>query len=117
MSRIPMSRIVAAEIFAVKPAELVARVRVPMWLAQGGKDFEVDPIADSTALVRAAKRGKTKLVLRRYADLDHLFKPEPGRSSPSRYVALGRPVDPGFVADLVAWAKDATKAKGTTKRR
>jgi len=106
-----------AEIFAVKPAELVARVRTPMWLAQGGKDFEVDPTADSTALVRAAKRGKAKLVLQRYADLDHLFKPEPGTSSPARYLAAGRPVDPGFVADLVAWAKSVTKPKAATKRR
>jgi pimeloyl-ACP methyl ester carboxylesterase len=105
-----------SEIFAVKPAELVARMRVPMWLAQGGKDFEVDPIADSTALARAAKRGKAKLVLRRYADLDHLFKPEPGTSSPSRYLALGRPVDPGFVADLVAWATSVTKPKAASKR-
>jgi pimeloyl-ACP methyl ester carboxylesterase len=100
-----------AEIFAVNPAELVAAARVPMWLAQGGKDFEVDPIADSTALVRAAKRGRAKLVLRRYADLDHLFKSEPGTSSPARYRLVGRPVDPGFLADLVTWTKSVTKRR------
>ena len=32
-------------------------------------------------------------------------------------VAPGRPVDPGFVADLVAWAKSVTKPKAATKRR
>ncbi len=100
-----------AEIFAVKPAELVAGVRVPIWVAQGGKDFEVDPVADSTALVRAAKKAKVKLVLKRYAGLDHLFKHEPGASSPARYLVVGRPVDPGFLADLVAWTKGVTTRK------
>lgn len=105
-----------AEIFAVKPAELVGRLRVPLWLAQGGKDFEVDPVADGTALVRAAKRGKAngkgvKVELHRYAELDHLFKPEPDTSSPARYLVPGRRVDPAFLADLVAWAQAITKRR------
>jgi hypothetical protein len=105
-----------AEIFAQNPGELVAKTRVPMWLAQGGKDFEVDPVADATALVRAAKRGKTKLVLRRYAELDHLFKHEPDKSSPARYLVPGRPVDPGFLAELVAWTKSVTTRRPDRRR-
>ncbi|MBC8070416.1 MAG: alpha/beta fold hydrolase, partial [Deltaproteobacteria bacterium] len=91
------------EIFAVRPAELVARLKVPLLLAQGGKDFEVDPTADPEALQRAAKRAKVKHELRRYPGLDHLFKPEPQTSSPDRYM-VDRRVDPSFIADLVAWA-------------
>ncbi|HET6584697.1 MAG TPA: alpha/beta fold hydrolase, partial [Nannocystaceae bacterium] len=100
-----------AEIFAVRPAELAGRVRVPLFIAQGEKDFEVDPVADSTALVRAAKRGKTKVELHRYAQLDHLFKPESETSSPARYLVPDRRVDPAFLADLVAWARAITKRR------
>jgi len=100
-----------AEILAVRPDELVARLRVPVFVAQGAKDFEIDPMADTNALVRAGKRGKVKLELKRYAALDHLFKPEPQTSAPARYLEPGRRVDPTFLADLVAWAKAVTKRR------
>jgi hypothetical protein len=74
-------------------------------VAQGSKDFEVDPDKDALALVRAAKRAKLAVEFKRYDDLDHHFKPEPERSSPERYLSSDRQVDPGFVADLVAWSK------------
>jgi len=35
-----------------------------------------------------------------YPELDHLFKREPGVSSPARYLSAGRPVDRKFLADL-----------------
>jgi pimeloyl-ACP methyl ester carboxylesterase len=98
------------EIFAVRPAELVARVRVPILLAQGGKDFEVDPVADVLPLEKAAKRGRVKLEVRRYADLDHLFKPEPGTSTPERY-RIDRRVDTTFITDVVAWTRRVTQKK------
>jgi pimeloyl-ACP methyl ester carboxylesterase len=98
------------EIFAVRPAELVARLRVPLLLAQGGKDFEVDPSADAEALARAARRAKVKHELERYPRLDHLFKVEPDVSGPERYL-VDRRVDAEFIADVVAWAKSVTTAK------
>jgi len=103
------------EIFAVRPAELVARLRVPVLLAQGGKDFEVDPVADAEVLVRAAKRGRVKLEVRRYEDLDHLFKHEEGTSSPERYLA-SRPVDTVFITDVIAWARRVTAPRGGAKK-
>ncbi|HWB75728.1 MAG TPA: alpha/beta fold hydrolase [Nannocystaceae bacterium] len=98
------------EIFAVRPAELVGRLRVPLLLAQGGKDFEVDPGADPEALARAARRAKVKHELKRYPQLDHLFKPEPNASGPERYL-VDRRVDTVFIADVIAWAKRVTTAK------
>ena len=98
------------EIFAVRPAELLGRVRVEVLLAQGGKDFEVDPIADVEPLVRAAKRGKVKLEVRRYDGLDHLFKPEQGESRPERYL-VERYVDTTFITDVVAWTRRVTRAR------
>jgi pimeloyl-ACP methyl ester carboxylesterase len=96
------------EIFEVRPDRLVAQVAAPLWLAQPDKDFEVDPHADLAALVAAAKRGKKRHEVARYADLDHLFKPEPGASSPARYLE-DRRVDARFLADLVAWAGRVTR--------
>lgn len=98
------------EIFAVRPGELLARLRVPVLLAQGGKDFEVDPIADVDPLVRAAKKTRVKLEVRRYEGLDHLFKPEPGLSTPERY-REDRRVDTAFITDVVAWARRVTATR------
>ena len=93
------------EMFALRPDKLFSRVRAPVWVAQGGKDFEVDPGKDPVALRRAAKSAKLKVDLRRYPKLDHLFKFEPGTSTPSRYLEPGRRVDTDFIADLVGWAR------------
>ncbi len=101
------------EMFAVKPKMLLARVKAPVLVAQGGKDFEVDPGKDAIALRRAAKAAKLRVELRRYPGLDHLFKPEPGESRPSRYLEPGRRVDATFIADLVTWAK--SRANGASR--
>lgn len=98
------------EMFAVQPAKLFARVKAPVFVGQGDKDFEVHPDKDPLALRRAAKRAKVRLELHRYADLDHLFKPEPGVSTPTRYLEPGRHVNAEFIADLIVWAK--ARAKG-----
>ena len=97
------------EMFAVRPAKLIGRMKAPLLVAQGQKDFEVDPDKDPTALRRAAASAKLPVELRRYPDLDHLFKLEPGQSTPSRYLEPDRHVDTAFLTDLVAWAKARTK--------
>ncbi|MBV1858142.1 MAG: lysophospholipase [Nannocystaceae bacterium] len=98
------------EMFAVRPDKLFARVKAPVFVGQGDKDFEVDPDKDPIALRRAAKRSKVRIELHRYPELDHLFKAEPGKSAPSHYLEPGRHVDAVFIRDLVAWAK--ARAKG-----
>jgi len=108
------------EVLEVDPARMIARVEGPLWLAQGGKDFEVDPSVDPQVLLTASrKRGKGRAaILKRYEALDHLFKPEPGRSHPGRYREPGRAVDSGFLDDLTAWAVDVTTLEsGKAKRR
>lgn len=103
------------EVFAVKPAELVGRVRVPMLLAQGDKDFEIDPVADVRALERGAKSRGANFEVRRYPGLDHLFKPEAGTSSPERYL-VDRRVDSQFITDVIAWARRVTSASTKPRR-
>ncbi|MCA9692953.1 MAG: alpha/beta fold hydrolase [Myxococcales bacterium] len=91
------------ELMAVDPKRLFAGVSCPLWVAQGSKDFEVDPTADTAALLRLARRGRVKVTLARYPELDHLFVHEDGESSPERYLADGRQVDAEFLADLETW--------------
>ncbi len=98
------------EMFAVRPVKLLARVKAPLLVAQGGKDFEVDPDKDPLALRRAAKLAKLDVELRRYPKLDHLFKLEPSVSVPERYLEPGRHVDETFIGDLVAWALARVRA-------
>lgn len=103
------------EVMAVKPESLVAQVEGALLIAQGGKDFEVDPAADSAALVGAARRQKKAYRVLRYPELDHLFKHEPEQSSPARYLEVDRRVDETFVADVVAWAREISRKSSRSK--
>ena len=96
------------EALAQRPSEMIGRVKAQVFVAQGGKDFEVDPDVDPLKLTVAAKRAKVRHELHRYPQLDHLFKPEPEVSTASRYL-VARHVDDEFLADLVAFAKKATR--------
>ena len=100
------------EILQVDPTKLVARIKSPIWVAQGGQDFEVDPQKDPKALVAAAKKNrKAKVTLAEFPTLDHLFKKETGTSSPQRYLVPGRPVDSAFMDQLSGWLVQTLKAK------
>lgn len=96
------------EILVEDPEALIFRARAPLWIAQGGKDFETDPLKDLSALTAAARKYKKKFVVERYPELDHHFKHEPGNSSVTSYLEQ-RPVDREFLSALVKWAKSVSK--------
>lgn len=107
------------EIIVEDPEALVFRALVPMWIAQGGKDFETDPIKDLAALTAAARKYKRKAEVARFPDLDHHFKHEAGTSSQTSYLEA-RPVDREFLDALVGWVEQVTataskKPKAKTK--
>lgn len=95
------------EILVEDPDALLFRARVPIFLAQGGKDFEVDPTKDVAALLGSARKHKRSVEVAEYPSLDHLFKPEGGMSNQASYLEP-RAVDSAFLADLAAWAKKTT---------
>lgn len=99
------------EAMQVDPDALVARAEAALWIAQGEQDFEVDPGKDPAALAKLARRHRKAHAVRLYPQLDHLFKRETGTSSPARYLEPGRPVDPGFLADLRTWLTGQLKAR------
>ena len=93
------------EALAEDPLARLAKVRAPILAVQGGKDFQVSPERDFE-LIRAAveaRSGEANVALL-FPELDHLFKPEPGESTPGHYADLRRHVDPSLIEQLVAWA-------------
>lgn len=93
------------EVFDFDPRKVAKKVKAKVWVAQGGKDFEVDPDDAPLQLTRAlGKRGS----LARFAALDHQFKVEPGQSRPERYLE-DRPVDPEFLAALIEFARSVVQ--------
>lgn len=106
------------EIIVEDPEALVFRALVPMWIAQGGKDFETDPIKDLAALSAAVRKFKRKAEIVKFPELDHHFKREEGTSSQTSYLTP-RPVDREFLDALVGWIEKITtpaaKPKAKTK--
>ncbi|MFV8750317.1 alpha/beta hydrolase family protein [Nannocystaceae bacterium ST9] len=96
------------EILVEDPDALIFRARVPLWIAQGDKDFEVDPIKDLAALKSSARKHKRSFEVAEYPGLDHLFKPEGGNSNQASYLEI-RAVDPTFLAALVGWVSKIAK--------
>ena len=103
------------EILVEDPEALVFRALVPMWIAQGGKDFETDPVRDLSALTAATRKYKRDATVRRFPELDHHFKREEGTSSHTSYLEP-RPVDAEFLRALVDWVTKISKTKNAGKR-
>ncbi|MFO7562936.1 MAG: alpha/beta hydrolase, partial [Enhygromyxa sp.] len=93
------------EAFAEDPLARLAKVRAPILALQGGKDFQVSPERDFEP-IRALieQRGARGSAAELFAELDHLFKPEPGVSTPGHYADLRRRVDPAAIERVVGWA-------------
>jgi pimeloyl-ACP methyl ester carboxylesterase len=102
------------EIIVEDPEALIFRALVPMWIAQGGKDFETDPIKDLAALSAAVRKYKRKAEIVKFPDLDHHFKFEPETSSQTSYLEP-RPVDREFLDALVGWAEKISSVKQKPK--
>lgn len=98
------------EIIVEDPDALIFRALVPMWIAQGGKDFETDPIKDLSALSAAVRKYGRKAEIVKFPDLDHHFKYEPGTSTQTSYLEQ-RPVDREFLDKLVGWVEKITSVK------
>jgi dienelactone hydrolase len=84
------------------PAETAAGLAIPMFISQGGRDYQVPP--SELAGWRSALAGRTDVTIREYPALNHLLIAGTGPSRPAEYGVPGH-VDPALVADLAAWVK------------
>lgn len=67
------------------PLQLISRVKCPVLICQGRKDFQVSAEKDARALYQAASNAGVPVEMEIFADLDHLFKQVEGESHISQY--------------------------------
>jgi dienelactone hydrolase len=79
---------------------------VPIFVAQGGRDYQVTT-ADFD-LWRQALEGRAGATLRLYPDLNHLFMTGAGTATPEEYTARTGHVAREVVDDLAAWITTTT---------
>ena len=82
-------------------AKLAATLGKPMLILQGARDYQVT-VEDDLARWKAALDGRAGVTIRVYPDLNHLFAPGSGPSSPAEYEPAQH-VDPRVIEDIAAW--------------
>ena len=83
------------------PPALAARLPIPIYIAQGGRDYQVTTI--DFADWEKALAGRSSATLKLYPSLDHLLVAGAGPSTPSQYLEAGRHVSADVVGDLARW--------------
>jgi hypothetical protein len=83
------------------PAGLAATLGKPMLILQGARDYQVT-VADDLALWQAALSGRPEVTIRVYPELNHLFAPGSGPSSPAEYEPAQH-VDAAVITDVASW--------------
>ncbi|MGW0250998.1 alpha/beta hydrolase family protein [Nocardia goodfellowii] len=86
---------------AYDPVATAAGLQKPMFIAQGGRDYQVT-VADDLSGWQAGLATRPEVTIRIYDADDHMFFPGSGPALPADYT---RPqhVDPELIADLAAW--------------
>jgi thioesterase domain-containing protein len=82
------------------PLATARDLAIPMFLAQGGRDYQVPP--SELAAWREVLAGRDDATFREYAALNHLLMAGSGPSTPAEYSEPGH-VAEEIVADLAAW--------------
>jgi hypothetical protein len=72
-----------------------------MLILQGARDYQVT-VADDLALWQAALSGRPEVTIRVYPELNHLFAPGSGPSSPAEYEPAQH-VDAAVITDVASW--------------
>jgi pimeloyl-ACP methyl ester carboxylesterase len=95
------------------PLANLLKVKCPVLILQGAKDFQVSPEKDAGALEAALKNAHhSDHELRVFPDLDHLFKKASGATSELSDYWKSRPVDAAFLDALAQWMKQHLKLEG-----
>jgi len=82
------------------PLATARDLAIPVFLAQGGRDYQVPP--SELAAWREALAGPSDATFREYPGLNHLLMAGSGPSTPAEYSEPGH-VASEVVADLAAW--------------
>jgi pimeloyl-ACP methyl ester carboxylesterase len=90
-----------ASVDRIDPLKVVARVRQPMLIVQGGRDFSV-PATHAERLRAARSNLPTELAL--FPALTHFYKVAPEGLTPMRSMMLESESDPAVAGAIAAWA-------------
>jgi dienelactone hydrolase len=86
----------------LQPTETAAKLKQPMLVLQGGRDYQVT-MADFE-LWQKALSGRTNVRLKGYPRLNHLFREGEGKARPAEYDQEGH-VAREVIDDIAAWVK------------
>jgi uncharacterized protein len=84
-----------------RPAELARHLKMPLLVLHGERDYQVT-MADFAGWREALKDVKTA-TLRTFPNLNHLFAPGEGKSTPGEYLKPGQHVAPEVVETIAEW--------------
>jgi uncharacterized protein len=84
------------------PAETAAKVKQPMLILQGERDYQVS-MTDFEGWKKAVG-GRRDVTLKSFPELNHLFVEGTGKSKPAEYQAEGH-VAPVVIDDIAGWIK------------
>jgi len=85
------------------PLDYISRVKCPILICQGEKDFQVSAEKDSQQLFNAAHAAGVRAELAFFQDLDHLFKPVEGEPHISQYYGSERKVSAELKRRILAF--------------
>ncbi|WP_052465220.1 esterase EstD [Thermotoga profunda] len=84
------------------PVELAKSLTVPILIMQGARDYQVT--MKDFGIWHEVLKGKRNVAFKVYEDLNHLFIPGKGPSTPAEYQQPGN-VDSKIIEDIVQWIK------------
>ncbi len=101
------------EHFAHDPLETIKKVKCPILIVQGEKDFQV-PFSNALALRDALENsGNNNIKLLLFPNIDHLLKFEPGQSSQLSYInKMNRKIEPLILKSISSWAESLVVKNG-----
>jgi len=88
------------------PADTAKNLAKPMFILQGGRDYQVT-VADDLALWRAAVGDRPDVTIRVYDADNHMFTTGTGPSTPAEYSTPAN-IDPAVIEDIVRWLNSTT---------
>lgn len=94
-----------AELLKQDPLDMIAQIKCPVFIVQGGKDVQVSVI-DARLLHRVAEKRKQKVDLLILGDCDHFFKRTGRRSGLKVYYDSRRRVSSKLIKSLQKWILD-----------
>jgi dienelactone hydrolase len=99
---------------AYDPVATAAAAGKPMFIAQGGRDYQVT-VEQDLALWRGGLGDRDEVTCRVYPAADHLFFPGTEPATPASY-QVAQHVDPVLIADLAEWIRSTVPATATVTR-